>query len=529
MSVNSDARLQVRGLTVDYRDVRAVDGVDLNVGGAGRGVVALLGPSGCGKSTLLRGVAGIEPLTSGSVVFDGEDVTRLPAHRRGFGLLFQDGQLFPHRTVAGNIGYGLSGAWGRPRGTRAARHQRVEELLVLVGLEGLGGRRVGELSGGQAQRVALARALAPRPRMLLLDEPLSALDRELRDRLALDIGRILAATGTPALVVTHDHGEASTLAGTIAVMRGGRLVQEAAPRKLWRHPRDEATARFLGYPLVLDGDVRDGIATCALGRVPVAHPDGPVRLGLRAESLRACPTRGGGRGAAPAGGGQDAAGTVESVTVLPSRTLVSVCIGAGADGAVSAESSATGPAGAGSVLATWTANPEGGPVRDGGARGRDPVVGEPVALRPVPGMVAVIMAGSVREVAAGAVIRGGRVLLAQRAHPPALDGLWEFPGGKAEPGESGPEALRRELHEELGVAVRVGDRLDGEVELASPGRSGHGGPMLLRTYLATVASGEPRAAEHRALHWAVPEDLDRMPLVDNDRLWIPALQELLRR
>nr|WP_268968393.1 NUDIX domain-containing protein [Tomitella gaofuii] len=131
--------------------------------------------------------------------------------------------------------------------------------------------------------------------------------------------------------------------------------------------------------------------------------------------------------------------------------------------------------------------------------------------------------------AAGAVLRGGRVLLAQRAHPPALDGLWEFPGGKAEPGESGREALRRELHEELGVAVRVGARLDGEVELASPGRSGRGGPMLLRAYLATVESGEPQAAEHRALHWAGPEDLDRMPLVDNDRLWIPALQELLRR
>nr|WP_235671145.1 NUDIX domain-containing protein [Tomitella fengzijianii] len=143
-------------------------------------------------------------------------------------------------------------------------------------------------------------------------------------------------------------------------------------------------------------------------------------------------------------------------------------------------------------------------------------------------MVAVIVEGSVREVAAGVVIRGGRVLIAQRAHPPSLDGLWEFPGGKAEAGESGPVALRRELHEELGVTVRVGDRLDGEVELDPPGRAQGAGPTLLRAYPATIEAGEPRATEHRALHWASAEDLARMPLVDNDRLWIPALQALLR-
>ena len=152
--------------------VRAVDGVSLTVG---RGeVVALLGPSGCGKSSLLRAVAGLEDLAGGEICWDGDDVVSLPVHRRGFGLMFQDGQLFPFRDVAGNVAYGLTGL------PRARRRARVEEMLTLVGLSGYAGREITTLSGGQAQRVALARALAPRPRLLLLDEPLSALDRAMR-------------------------------------------------------------------------------------------------------------------------------------------------------------------------------------------------------------------------------------------------------------------------------------------------------------------------------------------------------------
>lgn len=183
-------------------------------------VVALLGPSGCGKSTLLRAIAGLEPLADGSVSWDGADLARVPPHRREFGLVFQDGQLFSHRSVAENIAYGLR----VQRMARPEREARVAELLELVGLPGFGARAVTELSGGQRQRVALARALAPSPRLLLLDEPLSALDRELRDRLALDLAELLRATGTTAVLVTHDEGEADTIASRVLRMREGRIL-----------------------------------------------------------------------------------------------------------------------------------------------------------------------------------------------------------------------------------------------------------------------------------------------------------------
>jgi thiamine transport system ATP-binding protein len=237
--------LAVRDLVVRYpgaRDVApvtAVDRVDLDVP-AGQ-VLALLGPSGCGKSSLLRAVAGLEPPTAGSVRWDGADLRGLPVHRRGFGLVFQDGQLFPHRDVAGNVGYGLPGVG------RAARDVRVGELLDLVGLPGYQHREVATLSGGERQRVALARSLAPRPRLLLLDEPLSALDRSLRERLADDLRSVLVATGTTALLVTHDQDEAFTVADRVAVMAAGRLLQVADPETLWRRPADRDVAEFLGY------------------------------------------------------------------------------------------------------------------------------------------------------------------------------------------------------------------------------------------------------------------------------------------
>jgi thiamine transport system ATP-binding protein len=233
--------LQVRDARVVYgeraRDVVAVDGVSLDV--AAGEVVALLGPSGCGKSSLLRAVAGLEPLAGGSVAWDGDDLAGLPVHRRGFGLMFQDGQLFPHRDVAGNVAYGL------PR--RSARTARVDELLELVGLAGYGPRPVATLSGGERQRVALARALAPAPRLLLLDEPLSALDRSLRERLAVDLRAALRATGTPAVFVTHDQDEAFAVADRVGVMAGGRLLRIDEPEALWRRPGTRAVAQFLGY------------------------------------------------------------------------------------------------------------------------------------------------------------------------------------------------------------------------------------------------------------------------------------------
>lgn len=200
--------LSVRGLRVRYEKSVVLDSLDLAVG-AGE-IVAVLGPSGVGKSTLLRAIAGLEPYT-GSISWDGVDLGPMPAHKRGFALMFQDGQLFAHLTVARNVAYGM------PRGRN--RREEVARLLELVGLAGFERRLPRTLSGGERQRVALARALAAKPRLLLLDEPLSSLDRDLRDRLAGDLARILRETGTAAILVTHDEAEAATIADRVVRLR----------------------------------------------------------------------------------------------------------------------------------------------------------------------------------------------------------------------------------------------------------------------------------------------------------------------
>jgi thiamine transport system ATP-binding protein len=210
--------LRVEDVTVRFGALAAVDDVSLRLP-TGR-VVAILGPSGCGKSTLLRAVAGLEPLAAGRVLWDGEDLSATPTHRRGFAMMFQDGQLFGHLSVARNVGYAL-----RLQGVRGPElAAEVDRLLGLVGLAGRGGDDPLTLSGGQQQRVALARALGARPRLLLLDEPLSALDRELRERLARDLREVLTKTGTTAMLVTHDHGEAAVIADETVQMREGRLL-----------------------------------------------------------------------------------------------------------------------------------------------------------------------------------------------------------------------------------------------------------------------------------------------------------------
>jgi thiamine transport system ATP-binding protein len=242
--MSADPALRLRGITVSYDGVPAVCDASLDV--ADGQVLAVLGPSGCGKSTLLRAVAGLEQAT-GSVAWHGTDVSHMPTHKRGFALMFQDGQLFPQLSVAGNVGYPL-----RIRRTRG-RAVRVAELLELVGLADLADRYPGTLSGGERQRVALARALAASPRLLLLDEPLSALDAGLRERLAEDLRRILRAAGTTAVMVTHDHDEAFTVADSLAVMREGRIVQSGPIGQVWRAPVDADTALFLGYARVLRG------------------------------------------------------------------------------------------------------------------------------------------------------------------------------------------------------------------------------------------------------------------------------------
>jgi thiamine transport system ATP-binding protein len=227
--------LSLEDVTVRFGAVTAVDAVSLTIP---RGeVFALLGPSGSGKSSLLRAIAGLEPCT-GEIAFDGESVMRMPPHKRRFALMFQDGQLFPHLDVAGNVGYALRIA-GKPS------QERVAELLDLVGLTGFERRRVTDLSGGEQQRVALARSLAASPRLLLLDEPLSSLDRELRERLAGELRDILRAAGVTTILVTHDHDEAGVIADRIGILDAGRLVQTGTLAQLRAEPANDRVARFL--------------------------------------------------------------------------------------------------------------------------------------------------------------------------------------------------------------------------------------------------------------------------------------------
>ena len=275
---NAPAGLSVRGLAVAYGDLHAVDGVDLDV--AAGEIVALLGASGSGKSSLLRAVAGLEDVADGDVAWDRRSMVRVPVHRRGFGLMFQDGQLFEHRDVGGNIAYGLTGL------PRAQRGERVREMLELVGLPGFERRRVTTLSGGQAQRVALARALAPAPRLLLLDEPLSALDRALREQLATDVRTILRRGGTTALYVTHDQDEAMTVADRVGVMESGRLLRLDTPQRLWTDPGSSKVARFLGFDVVGDLALAPGALRVVGG--DVGHSEergGPAETWLSATVL----------------------------------------------------------------------------------------------------------------------------------------------------------------------------------------------------------------------------------------------------
>ncbi|MBS41828.1 MAG: ABC transporter [Nocardioides sp.] len=263
--------LRLDDVTLRYDDEPALDRVTLGVPDGA--VVGVLGPSGCGKSTLLRVVAGLERPDTGRVRWDDRDLARVPTHKRGFALMFQDGQLFAHLTVAANVAYALKVARRRARVGRRGRAARVEELLALVGLEGFGHRLPASLSGGERQRVALARALAGSPRLLLLDEPLSALDTGLRERLAGDLGRILREAGTTTLVVTHDQEEAFALSDRLVLLRAGRVVQEGPAAEVWSGPADATTALFLGYARVLDGD-----PAVRLLRAADLEPGGAVAL-----------------------------------------------------------------------------------------------------------------------------------------------------------------------------------------------------------------------------------------------------------
>jgi thiamine transport system ATP-binding protein len=241
--------LTAKDLTVRFGEVAALDGVDLSV--ATGEVMAVLGPSGSGKTTLLRAIAGLIDPDSGTVSWDGEDVTGVPVHRRGFGLMFQDYALFPHKSVYGNVSFGLR----MQRLDAADIETRVRRALEQVGLEGLGDRAVGSLSGGQQQRVALARAIAPQPRLLMFDEPLGSLDRGLRERLVVELSDVLERVGITTLYVTHDQEEAFGLADRVMLLRDGTVEQVASPLEMWSAPRTEFAARFLGFNNVVARDL----------------------------------------------------------------------------------------------------------------------------------------------------------------------------------------------------------------------------------------------------------------------------------
>ncbi|MEP6893407.1 MAG: ABC transporter ATP-binding protein [Gaiellaceae bacterium] len=238
--------LRVDDVRVAFDGVAALDSASLEAE-AGR-TLAVLGTSGCGKTTLLRAIAGLQTVDSGRILLDGDNLTGVPVHRRGIGLMFQDNALFPHRDVAGNIAFGL-------RVDRRPRHEiarRVQELLALVGLPGSATRAVQTLSGGEQQRVALARALAREPRILLLDEPLGSLDERLRERLLDDLRDLFARLQLTVVYVTHDVGEAFALGHAVAIMREGKVVQRTTPDDLWRRPADDWVARFLGMRNIRD-------------------------------------------------------------------------------------------------------------------------------------------------------------------------------------------------------------------------------------------------------------------------------------
>jgi len=241
--------LRVEGVTVRFGPKLALDDVTLEV--ADGEVVTVLGPSGSGKSTLLRVISGLQPPDAGRVVLDGRDLARVPPHRRGIGLVFQDHALFHHRDVRGNVAFGLRMRGDSPRDIAG----RVHDVLDLVGLAGYEHRSIATLSGGEQQRVALARALAPAPRVLLLDEPLGSLDRRLRDRLLEELDGIFDTLRVTALYVTHDRSEAFALGDRVAIVREGRVVQAGTADELWARPVDEDVARFLGLANVRAGEV----------------------------------------------------------------------------------------------------------------------------------------------------------------------------------------------------------------------------------------------------------------------------------
>lgn len=324
MTGSDHPAVEVVGVSKTFGDQVALSGIDLAV--RENEFLSLLGPSGCGKTTLLRIVAGFERPTSGRVRIRGVDVTDVAPHRRPTNIVFQRGALFPHMTVAENIGYSLKlRGWARPR-----IEQKVEELLSLVRLEGFGGRGPTQLSGGQVQRAALARALAAEPTVLLLDEPLSALDLKLRQHMQLELRALQRTLGATFVYVTHDQTEALVMSDRIAIMERGRIIQEGTPREIYTRPANVFASDFIGETNLLRGTVveslGDGITVdLAPGVSVAARTDASIPAGtrvvvsVRPEAVRVRPLD------PDVGAAEDAlVGTVRELVYLGSRIRLEV-------------------------------------------------------------------------------------------------------------------------------------------------------------------------------------------------------------
>ena len=345
-----NAHVATTNLSKRFGAAAVLDRVDLAVE---RGaLVTLLGPSGCGKTTLLRLIAGLMAPDEGSIAIGGVDVTRTPPHKRNVGVVFQSYALFPHLTVAGNVGFGLRGK-GLGRAEIAVKVQRA---LALVQMERFGDRPVRALSGGQQQRVALARALAVEPSVLLFDEALSALDRNLRETMQVELRRLLKDLGATAVFVTHDQDEALTMSDKVAVMNAGRIEQFDEPVQLYERPRSLFATRFVGVSSELRGTVaaRDG------GRVRVDTPQGQVLAegDLPAGAAAVVSTRPENI-AIGAGDGPDRnriEGRVRRVTFQGSRTRIAVDVGAGGDFIVEIGGIFALPSPGDAVVLSWLAS-----------------------------------------------------------------------------------------------------------------------------------------------------------------------------
>ena len=317
--------LTIDSVTKAFGAKQAVDSVSLTLE---RGqVLALLGPSGSGKSTLLGLVAGLDAPDAGDIRWDGQSLLNVPVHARGFGLMFQDYALFPHKNVADNVGFGLKMQGKRSEEIRA----EAARALELVGLAGFEKRDVNTLSGGEQQRVALARALAPRPRLLMLDEPLGALDRALRERLLEELHDILRRLKQTAIYVTHDQEEAFALADQVVILRDGRIAQSGRPADVYARPASRFVAAFLGLRNLLPAELRrEGerwVAITPAGPLPLADPGGAaegarVTVLVRPEGVRV----------ATAGTAADLEGVIEEKSFRGSRTLIGLRVGEAALG-----------------------------------------------------------------------------------------------------------------------------------------------------------------------------------------------------